>query len=35
MEETADPYNPKILSDAERHAATVKAQKVVNFWCTG
>jgi len=35
MEETADPYNPKILSDVERQAATDKARNDVNHWCTG
>lgn len=30
MEETADPYNPKIFSDAERQAATDKARNEVN-----
>ncbi len=35
MEETADPYNPKILSAVEHQAVTDKAQNDVNHWCTG
>jgi hypothetical protein len=35
MEKTNDPYNPKILTDAERQTATKNAQKAVNYWCYG
>lgn len=34
MEKTSDPYNPRILSNAERVAATDEAQKAVNYWCS-
>jgi hypothetical protein len=34
-EKTGDPYNPKILSDEEREAATSRARKDVAAWCGG
>ncbi len=34
MEKTADPYNPKILTDIERLAATNDARKAVSHWCS-
>lgn len=34
-EQTADPYNPKILTHEERNAAVAEANQEVAEWCNG